>query len=175
MNTSDTIMTDPSQPRWVTSVEGRREVNEDERIKFFRSLRTRIRGSIDYEGCLRHIERIRCDIGSLRSLVEDTSKLEAPRRSRQQKDNAKYWISVRDHAQRIHQQFETLWAQPCRCQKPHCASIHMNRRLKHWSSTQPELQCRLIMSFDESHGNNATQNSPWRWRDVEIKSEEISK
>jgi hypothetical protein len=96
MTTSDIIMTDPSQPRWVTLVEGRREVNEDERIKFFRSLRTRIRGSIDYEGCLRHIERIRCDIGSLRSLVEDTSKLEAPRRSRQQKDNAKYWISVRD-------------------------------------------------------------------------------
>jgi hypothetical protein len=159
----------------VTLVGGRREVNEGERIKFFRSRWTRILGGFDFEGCLKHIERIRRDIGSLRSLVEDTSKLEAPRRSRQQKENARYWISVRDHAQLIHQQFETFWAQPCRCQRPHCASIHMDRRLGHWSSTQPELHCRFIISFDESHGNSATQNSQWRWRDVEIKSEEISK
>jgi hypothetical protein len=159
----------------VTLVGETIEVNEDERSKYFKSKRTRMLGGFDFEGCLRHVERIRRDIENLKSLVEDTSKLEAPRRSRQQKDNAKYWISVRDHAQRIHQQFETLWAQPCRCQRPHRASIHMDRRLKHWSSTQPELQCRFIMSFDESHGSSATPNLPWKWRDVEIKSEEISK
>jgi hypothetical protein len=33
-------------------------------------------GGFDFEGCLRHIERIQRDISSLRSLVEDTSKLE---------------------------------------------------------------------------------------------------
>jgi hypothetical protein len=159
----------------VTLVEGKREVNENERIKYFKSKRTRMLGGFDFEGCLRHIERIQRDIGSLRSLVEDTSKLEAPRRSRQQKEDAKYWISIRDHAQRIHQQFEALWAKPCRCRQPHCASIQVDRRLKHWGSTQPELQCRVIISFDERHGNSATPSSSWRWRDVEIKSEEISK
>lgn len=154
---------------------GKKKINEEERTKFFKSKWIRVAGALDIPGCTKYIERIDRDITKLTKLFQNTAKLEQPRRARRQKDNANYWISIRDHAQQIYQNLEAIWSQSCGCQHMHRASIHLDRKAEEWNSAQPDLHFRLIMSFDKVQDSSQPPALPWRWRDIEIKSECVAK
>lgn len=129
---------------------------------------------MDVSSCAKYIDRIDKDVRKLRDLVDNTSKLEAPRRKRRQKDNASYWISIRDHAHRVNQSLVDIWSQ-CACPHLHCASIQMDRQNHEWNSPNPDLHFRFIITLDYASGSAPSPTLPWVWRDIEVKSERFVK
>ncbi|KAF2739422.1 hypothetical protein EJ04DRAFT_310925 [Polyplosphaeria fusca] len=155
-------------PPWVTAVDGQQIIDNAERSKFFKSKWIRIKGGIDSQGCTKLVDLIMRDIELISTMVKDAAELEAPRKRRQEQQNVSYWITIRDHARRIHNTFAACWSQPCRCQHSHRANLRLDVRKPEPDDSPTRVRFMFSLCFDQMTGSPATV--PWDWRHVEIES-----
>ncbi|KAF2118797.1 hypothetical protein BDV96DRAFT_568475 [Lophiotrema nucula] len=161
-------LNDDLKPPWVLS-DGLIDVKA--RKRFFNSAWTRIRGGFDTEKYGKLLQEIDRDIDKISKLASSAIQLEPIRTDRKNRLQSKYWLSIRDQAQRV---FESLSSRfhPCSCNNPHQANLRLDfRKSKH--DDEELARFAFLFGFERSRCAPTAQ-LPWDWMDVEIQGSHTS-